>query len=86
MRSKYAFYPSLEVLIEEVLKQGDRKEEMLKRAEYEVEEYKRTTEASIDNELKEKREKVVELKQKTPHLPTHHLLLVFLQFTSFPVL
>lgn len=32
VRRKYAFYPSIDVLIEEVLKQGDRKEEMLKRA------------------------------------------------------
>ena len=58
MRKKYAFYPSLDVLIEEVLKQGDKKEEMLKRAEYEVEEYKKAREASIENELKERKEEV----------------------------
>ena len=58
MRKKYAFYPSLDVLIEEVLKQGDKKEEMLKRAEYEVEEYKKAMEASIENELKERKEEV----------------------------
>ena len=61
LRSKYAFYPSLEVLIEEVLKQGNRKEEMLKRAEYETVEYKKAAEASIEHELKERREKIVEL-------------------------
>ena len=58
LRRKYAFYPSLDVLIEEVLKQGDKKEEMLKRAEYEVEEYKKAMEASIENELKERKEEV----------------------------
>ena len=75
LRSKYAFYPSLEVLIEEVLKQGDRKEEMLKRAEYEVEEYKRTAEASIENELKEWREKVVELEKRIVGLKKRKSLL-----------
>ncbi len=47
LQRKYAFYLSLDVLVEEVLKQGDGKEEMLKRAEYEVEEYKKAAEASI---------------------------------------
>ena len=41
LRRKYAFYPSLDVLIKEVLKQGDRKEEMLKRAMQEAEGYKK---------------------------------------------
>ena len=75
LRKKYAFYPSLDVLIEEVLKQGDRKEEMLKRAEYEVEEYKRTAEASIENELKERREKVVELEKRIVGLKKRKSLL-----------
>ena len=75
LRSKYAFYPSLDVLIEEVLKQGDRKEEMLKRAEYEVEEYKKAAEASIDNELKERREKVVELERRIAGLEKRKSLL-----------
>ena len=61
LRRKYIFYPSLDVLIEEVLKQGDRKEEMFKRAEYEAVEYKKAFETSIENELKERREKVMEL-------------------------
>ena len=54
LRRKYAFYPSLDVLIEEVLKQGDRKEEMLKRTMQEAEEYKKKTEALIDSELRGK--------------------------------
>ena len=61
---KYAFYPSIDVLIEEVLKQGDRKEEMLKRAEYEAVEFKKALETSIENELKERREKVMELETR----------------------
>ena len=75
LKRKYAFYPSLDVLIEEVLKQGDRKEEMLKRAEYEVEEYKKAAETSIDNELKEKREKIVELEKRVAGLEKRKSLL-----------
>ena len=75
LQRKYAFYPSLEVLIEEVLKQGDRKEEMLKRAEHEVEEYKKAAETSIDNELKERREKVVELEKRIVGLEKRKSLL-----------
>ena len=75
LRRKYAFYLSLDVLIEEVLKQGDRKEEMLKRAEYEVVEYKKALEASIDNELKERREKVMELETRIASLEDKKSLL-----------
>jgi hypothetical protein len=75
LRRKLAFYPSFDVLIEEVLKQGDRKEEMLKRAEYEVEEYKKAAETSIDNELKERREKIVELETKISRLEDKKSLL-----------
>ena len=75
LRRKYAFYPSLDVLIEEVLKQGDRKEEMLKRAEYEVEEYKKAAEASIENELKERRENVMELETRIAGLEERKSLL-----------
>ena len=75
LQRKYAFYPSFDVLIEEVLKQGDRKEEMLKRAEYEVEEYKKAVEASIENELKERREKVVELETRIAGLEERKSLL-----------
>ena len=75
LRKKYAFYPSLDVLIEEVLKQGDRKEEMLKRAEYEIVEYKKAAEASIENELKERREKVLELETRIAGLEERKSLL-----------
>ena len=75
MRMKYAFYPSLDVLIEEVLKQGDRKEEMLKRAEYETVEYKKAAEASMENELKERREKVLELETRIAGLEEKKSLL-----------
>ncbi len=75
LRRKYAFYPSFDVLIEEVLKQGDRKEEMLKRAEYEVKEYKKAAEASIGNELKERREKVMELETRIAGLEERESLL-----------
>ena len=75
LRRKLAFYPSFDVLIEEVLKQGDRKEEMLKRSEYEVEEYKKAAETSIDNELKERREKIVELETKISRLEDKKSLL-----------
>jgi len=64
LRRKYAFYPSIDVLIEEVLKQGDRKEEMFKRTEYEAVEFKKALETSIENELKERREKVMELETR----------------------
>ena len=75
LRRKYAFYSSLDVPIEEVLKQGDRKEEMLKRAEYEAEEYKKAAETSIENELKEKKEKVVELETRIAGLEERKSLL-----------
>ena len=75
LQRKYAFYPSLDVLIEEVLKQGDRKEEMLKRAEYEAAEYKKAAEASIENELKERREKIVELETRIAGLEEEKSLL-----------
>ena len=72
---KYAFYPSIDVLIEEVLKQGDRKEEMLKRSEYEAVEFKKALETSIENELKERREKVVELEKRIAYLEEKKSLL-----------
>ena len=75
LRRKLAFYPSFDVLIEEVLKQGDREEEMLKRAEYEVEEYKKAAETSIENELKERREKIVELETRIARLEDKKSLL-----------
>ena len=75
VRRKYAFYPSIDVLIEEVLKQGDRKEEMLKRAEYEALEFKKALETSIENELKERREKVVELEKRIAYLEEKKSLL-----------
>ncbi len=75
LRRKFAFYPSFDVLIKEVLKQGDRKEEMLKRAEYEAEEYKKTAETSIEDELKERREKIVELETRIPGLEEKKSLL-----------
>ena len=75
VRRKYAFYPSIDVLIEEVLKQGDRKEEMLKRAEYEALEFKKAIENSIENELKERREKIVELEKRIAYLEEKKSLL-----------
>ena len=75
LRRKYAFYPSIDVLIEEVLKQGDRKEEMLKRAEYEAVEFKKALETSVENELKERREKVVELETRIAYLEERKSLL-----------
>ena len=75
LRRKYAFYPSIDVLIEEVLKQGDRKEEMLKRAEYEAVEFKKALETSVENELKERREKVVELEKRIAYLEERKSLL-----------
>ena len=75
LRRKFAFYTSLDVLIEEVLKQGDRKEEMLKRAEYETVEYKKAAEASIESELKERREKVLELETRIAGLEEKKSLL-----------
>ena len=75
VRRKYAFYPSIDVLIEEVLKQGDRKEEMLKRAEYEAVEFKKALETSVENELKERREKVVELEKRIAYLEEKKSLL-----------
>ena len=75
LRRKYAFYPSFDILIEEVLKQGDRKEEMLKRAEYEAEEYKKAAETSIENELKERREKIMELETRIARLEDKKSLL-----------
>ena len=75
LRRKYAFYPSLDVLIEEVLKQGDRKEEMLKRTMQEAEEYKKKTEALIDSELRGKEKRVDELKAETASLEEKKSLL-----------
>ena len=75
LRRKYAFYPSLDVLIEEVLKQGDRKEEMFKRAEYEAEEYRKAAGTSIDNELKDRREKIAELETRISGLEEKKSLL-----------
>ena len=48
---------------------------MLKRTEYEVEEYKKAAEASIENELKERREKVVELETRIAGLEERKSLL-----------
>ena len=75
LRRKYAFYPSLDVLIEEVLKQGDRKEEMLKRAMQEAEGYKKKTEALIDSELRGREKRVDELKAEIASLEEKKSLL-----------
>ena len=75
LRKKYAFYPSLDVLIEEVLKQGDRKEEMLKRAMQEAEGYKKKTEALIDSELRGREKRVDELKAEIASLEEKKSLL-----------
>lgn len=48
---------------------------MLKSTEYEVEEYKKAAEASIENELKERREKVVELETRIAGLEERKSLL-----------
>ena len=72
---KYAVYSSLYTLIEEALKHEDRKEEMLKRAMYKAEKYLKTAEVSIDNDLKERREKITELETRVASLEERKSLL-----------
>ena len=48
---------------------------MLKRAEYEAEEYKKAAETSIEDELKERREKIVELETRISRLEDKKSLL-----------
>jgi chromosome segregation ATPase len=75
LQKKYAFYPSLGELIEEVLKQGDRKEEMLKCAMQEAEGYKKKAEALTDSELRGKEKRVDELKAEIVSLEEKKSLL-----------